>query len=98
MIFVRFVKTTSRPFFWNRKTWPGTGPPNESALLVNLQENNGLLRINMTDLTADAVAGYGLTDHSVVPVDINDIECRLKRYPSLFVRRNPDTIQTFKVQ
>jgi hypothetical protein len=75
--------------------WNG---PSESELLVNLQENNGLLRINMTDLTAVAVAGYGLKDHSVVPVDINDndMECRLKRYPSLFAMRNPDTIQTLK--
>ena len=75
--------------------WNG---PDESELLVNLQENNGLLRINMTDLRPVAVAGYGLKDHSTVPIDINveDKDCDLKLYPSLFAMRNPDIIQTVK--
>ena len=75
--------------------WNG---PEETELLVNLQENNGLLRINMTDLRPVAVAGYGLKDHSVVPVDINDKDekCNLRKYPSLFAMRNPDTIQTLQ--
>jgi hypothetical protein len=68
--------------------WNG---PSKSELLVNLQGNNGLLRTNMTNLTAVAVMGYGLKDHSVVP-----IQCRLKRCPSLFAMRNLDTIQTLK--
>ena len=75
--------------------WNG---PSESELLVNLQENNGLLRINMTDLTPVAVAGYGLKDHSMIPVDIQteDKTCDLQKYPSLFAMRNPDAIQTVK--
>mmetsp|Transcript_35215 Transcript_35215/g.85341 ORF Transcript_35215/g.85341 Transcript_35215/m.85341 type:complete len:726 (-) Transcript_35215:121-2298(-) len=72
--------------------------PDEMELLVNMQENNGLLRINMTDLSPVAVAGYGMKDHSFVPVDINanDGDCKLKTYPSLFAMRNPDQIASLK--
>ena len=77
-----------------RLAWNG---PDETELLVNLQENNGLLRINMTDFRPVAVAGYGLKDHSVVPIDIKeDGECTLKTYGSLFSMRNPDTIQSLR--
>ena len=77
-----------------RLAWNG---PDETELLVNLQENNGLLRINMTDYRPVAVAGYGLKDHSVVPVDIQeDGECNLKTYGSLFSLRNPDAIQSIR--
>lgn len=65
--------------------------PSETELLVNLQENNGLLRINMTDLTPVAVAGYGLRDHSRIPVDlVADGGCDLKTYPGVFAMLNPD--------
>lgn len=76
-------------------TWNG---PEETELLVNLQQNNGLLRINMADLSPVAVAGYGMKDHSFVPVDINanDGDCNLKTYPSLFAMRNPDQIASLK--
>ena len=72
--------------------------PDEKELLVNMQQNNGLLRINMTDLSPVAVAGYGMKDHSFVPVDINanDGDCKLKTYPSLFAMRNPDQIASLK--
>ncbi|CAJ1963749.1 unnamed protein product [Cylindrotheca closterium] len=72
--------------------------PDEKELLVNMQQNNGLLRINMTDLSPVAVAGYGMKDHSFIPVDINanDGDCNLKTYPSLFAMRNPDQIASLK--
>ena len=75
--------------------WNG---PEETELLVNMQGNNGLLRINMADLSPVAVAGYGLKDHSFVPVDINtnDAGCNLRTYPSLFAMRNPDQIASLK--
>ena len=75
--------------------WNG---PEETELLVNLQENNGLLRINMTDFTAIAVVGYGLKDFGEIPIDVNenDKACNLKTHPSLFGMRNPDTIATVK--
>ena len=78
-----------------RLAWNG---PEETELLVNMQKNNGLLRINMTDYSPVAVAGYGLKDHNVVPVDLNDSDgdCILKTYPSVFAMRNPDGFQTLK--
>ena len=75
--------------------WSG---PDDSELLVNLQENNGLLRINATTATATALVSYGVKDHSIVPVDINnsDKTCNLKTYQDLFAMRNPDTIATLR--
>ncbi|KAL3926573.1 MAG: hypothetical protein SGBAC_013421 [Bacillariaceae sp.] len=75
--------------------WSG---PEETELLVNLQSNNGLLRINMADLSPVAVSGYGMKDHSSIPIDINanDGDCKLKTYPSLFAMRNPDQIVSLK--
>lgn len=75
--------------------WAGTS---ESELLINLQNNNGLLRIDVARNRALALAGYGLRDHSVIPVDINsnDKNCNGRTYPNLFSMRNPDTIATIK--
>lgn len=75
--------------------WSG---PNESELLVNLQVNNGMMRIDVARNQALALAGYGLKDHSVVPVDINpdDKKCDLRTYANLFSMRNPDTIATLR--
>lgn len=78
-----------------RLAWSG---PDEQELLVNLQENNGLLRINVTENRVVGVVSYGLKDHSVIPVDINDKdgECNLKTYSDLFALREPDGISTIK--
>lgn len=72
--------------------------PRESELLVNLQLNNGLMRIDVARNQALALAGYGLKDHSVVPIDINafDNQCELRTYPNLFSMRNPDSVFTLR--
>jgi len=75
--------------------WSG---PDESELLVNLQQNNGMIRVDMATNQAVAAASYGLKDHNVVPVDINknDKACLLQTYPNLFAMRNPDRITTLR--
>lgn len=52
----------------------------------------------MTDFSPVSLAGYGLKDHSEVPIDLNrkDGDCVLKTYKSLFSMRNPDTIETIR--
>ena len=89
------VRESYRPATFLEPEFLAWSDPCESELLVNMQENNGLVRINMTDLRPVAVAGYGLLDHSVVPIDVNedDEACNLRTYGSLFSMRNPDTIQ-----
>ena len=88
-----------------KMAWSGH---NDEELLVNLQENNGLIRINVTTTTTSryvssstaqaqaAVVSYGVKDHSIVPIDLNknDKDCNLKTYKHLFSMRNPDTIAT----
>jgi hypothetical protein len=76
-------------------SWAG---PNESELLVNLQVNNGVLRIDVAQNKALALAGYGLKDHSIVPIDLNsnDKQCNLQTYPNLFSLRNPDGVTTLR--
>jgi hypothetical protein len=75
--------------------WSGD---NDEELLVNLQENNGLIRIDAQTATATAAVGYGVKDHSIVPIDINkhDKTCDLKTYKHLFSMKNPDTIATLR--
>lgn len=72
--------------------------PEETELLVNLQQNNGLIRIDVANNRALALAGYGLKDHGEIPVDINsnDKKCNLQTYPNLFAMRNPDSITTLR--
>lgn len=72
--------------------------PDETELLVNLQKNNGLIRVDVVNDKVTALAGYGLKDHGEVPVDINpnDKTCNLKLYPNLFALRAPDSIATFQ--
>ena len=72
--------------------------PDETELLVNLQINNGLLRIDVNSNRALALAGYGLKDHSSIPIDIDssDKDCNLKTYANLFALRNPDSIRTLR--
>jgi hypothetical protein len=72
--------------------------PDETELLVNMQDNNGILRINMTDFSPVSVAGYGLKDHGVVPIDLDDSDgsCNLKTYRSLFAMRNPDSVRAIQ--
>jgi hypothetical protein len=72
--------------------------PNQEELLVNLQSNNGLLRIDVAHDRPSDLAGYGLKEHAQVSIDINsqDQECRLLKYPNLFSMRNPDSIETFR--
>lgn len=73
--------------------WTG---PDEKEVLLNLQTNNGLLRVDIEANRIVAAVGYGLKDHGVVPVDIDssDGTCNLKTYPDLFAMRSPDTIST----
>ena len=75
--------------------WSG---PDESELLVNLQENNGLMRIDVATSKPLSVASYGLKDYSEVSVDINanDKTCVTRTYESLFAMRNPDSIATVR--
>lgn len=72
--------------------------PEETELLVNLQINNGLLRININENRAMALAGYGLKDHGSIPIDIDssDKACNLTTYPNLFALREPDSIRTLQ--
>jgi len=72
--------------------------PDGSEVLINLQVNNGILRIDAANNRALALAGYGLKDHATVPIDINskDKACNLKTYPNLFSMRNPDSAKTFR--
>ena len=71
--------------------------PDETELLVNLQENNGLLRVEVATATSLSVASYDVKDRSRVPVDlIEDGKCELKTYESLFAMRNPDIISTIR--
>lgn len=72
--------------------------PEEDELLVNLQVNNGLLRINVNENRALSLSGYGLKDHGSTPIDINanDKTCNLASYRNLFALRNPDSIRTLR--
>jgi len=72
--------------------------PEETELLVNLQINNGLLRIDVRANKALALAGYGLKDHAEAPIDIDssDKACVPKTYPNLFALRSPDSIRTIR--
>lgn len=83
-------------FLYPKKlAWSGT---DDNELLVNLQENNGLMRIDANSAVATAVASYGVKDHSVVPIDINpsDKTCNMRTYRHLFAMRNPDTIAALR--
>ena len=95
--FTNVIQNYASPIFIEPKkmAWGG---PDEDELLVNLQENNGLLRINVTENRVMAAASYGLKDHAVVPVDINssDKQCVLQTYKDLFALRSPDGITTIK--
>lgn len=75
--------------------WNG---PEETELFVNMQENNGLMRIDVATAKVLSVASYGLKDHSRVPIDINskDGTCALRTYESLFALLNPDAISTLR--
>ena len=70
----------------------------ETELLVNMQNNNGLTRVDMELNVTTSVASYGLKDHSYIPVDINseDKDCDLQSYRNLFALRAPDTIVTVR--
>ena len=72
--------------------------PNQQELVVNLQANNGLLRIDVAKNQPTDLAGYGLKDHKFVSIDINgnDKECNLLTYENLFSMRNPDNVDTFQ--
>jgi len=72
--------------------------PEETELLMNMQLNNGFLRIDLTKDKVVAVAGYGLRDHGVIPIDINgdDKTCNLQTYPNLFSLRSPDTLASLR--
>lgn len=72
--------------------------PNQQEVLVNLQANNGLLRLDVAHNRPSDLAGYGLKDHADVAIDINgnDQDCNLLAYPNLFSMRNPDAIETFR--
>ena len=67
-------------------------------LIVNMQPNNGMVRINVTSGEILDVAGYGLRNHAQIPVDINrhDKACDLQTYKHLFAMRQPDGISTLR--
>ena len=73
--------------------WSGA---NEKELLVMIQSNNGLIRVDVENNRATALVGFGLKDHGVIPIDVNqnDFQCDLKTYPNLFSMRNPEGMQT----
>lgn len=70
----------------------------ETELIVNLQVNNGLLRVDVVNDKAISLAGYGLKDHGEIPIDINskDKACNGKTYANLFSMRNPDSIRVIQ--
>lgn len=72
--------------------------PDETELLMNLQVNNGLVRVDIANNKATSLVGYGLIDNGEVSIDINsnDKTCNLKTYSKLFSMRNPDTITTMR--
>jgi hypothetical protein len=92
------VRTNYRSSLFLEGEYLAWSSPNEDELLVNLQANNGMVRINATTNSATALVGYGLKDHVITPVDINshDKLCNLTTYQNLFALRMPDSIRTLR--
>lgn len=92
------VRADYRPSLFLRPENIAWGNAEETELLVNMQINNGLLRIDANEVKVLDVAGYGLKDHAEVPLDINpqDKTCDLRTYDHVFSMRNPDGITTLR--
>jgi hypothetical protein len=92
------IRTNYRSSLFLEGEYLAWSSPKEDELLVNLQVNNGMLRINVTTNSATALVGYGLKDHGITPVDINshDKLCNLTTYQNLFALRMPDSIRTLR--
>ena len=76
-------------------SWNG---PSETEILVNLQENNGIIRIDINSNEVLDLAGFGLKDHGTIPIDINtqDQDCILRTYKDVFSMRNPNMITSIR--
>jgi len=74
------------------------GNAEQTELLINMQINNGLLRIDAVNGKVLDAVGYGLKDHSTIPVDLNpnDKTCDFQTYNQVFSMRNPDAITTLR--
>ena len=92
------VRANYQPSIFLRPEALAWANKDETEIAVNMQINNGLIRINATDSSILDVAGYGLKDHSTVPLDLNpsDKKCNLRTYENLFSMRNPDGFVTFE--
>lgn len=67
-------------------------------VLINMQPNNGILRLDAINNKVLDVSGLGLKNHEEIPVDINsqDKDCKLKTYDHLFAMRGPDKIKVIQ--
>jgi DNA-binding beta-propeller fold protein YncE len=74
------------------------GNVEETELIMNLQINNGILRVDVVNDKPLSLAGYGLKDHGEIPVDINakDKRCNGVTYAHLFSMGNPDTVRVVR--
>ena len=92
------VRADYRPSVFLRPENIAWGNVEETELLINMQINNGLLRIDATEAKILDAVGYGLKDHSQVPIDLNpdDNKCDLRTYDHVFSMRNPDGITTMR--
>lgn len=66
----------------------------EEYVLVNLQENAGLVKVNVADGVAEDIYSYGLKDWSETPIDvIEDDGCEtMPTVDGLYSVRTPDSI------
>ena len=71
----------------------------EKHVLVNLQENAALVKINVETATAEDIYGYGLKSWEETPIDIiEDDGCAtMPTVPGLFSVRTPDSIAVINV-
>ena len=71
----------------------------EKYVLVNLQENAALVKINVETATAEDIYGYGLKSWENTPIDvIEDDGCAtMPTVPGLFSVRTPDSIAVINV-
>jgi len=71
----------------------------EKYVLVNLQENAALVKVNVETATAEDIYGYGLKSWEETPIDIiEDDGCAtMPAVPGLYSVRTPDSIAVINV-
>jgi hypothetical protein len=71
----------------------------DKYVLVNLQENAALVKINVETATAEDIYGYGLKSWEETPIDIiEDDGCAtMPTVPGLFSVRTPDSIAVINI-